>query len=198
MKQLICFTALFVFVLSGCNRDKSETVDTTILSAPSAPTPEETPQQAPAAKSQTPTIPTAAAPSPSSPITYQLPPGWTQQPGADMRFATLNGPEHMQIAITVFPGDVGGPLANVNRWRRQMDLPPIAQDQLGKSITSVDTKAGAASVVDLSNNNQRMLAAMLPLQSQTWFFKMTGPTNAVGKYADDYMAILKSVSMNAP
>ncbi|HEY1685873.1 MAG TPA: hypothetical protein VGG19_14000 [Tepidisphaeraceae bacterium] len=199
--------ALIALNCASCNRDRSETVDTSILSAPSAPQPEDTSpgnstappsmaggdQSAMAAPAES--SDTAAAPARPAPITYQLPAGWSQQPGTDMRFATLTGPQHIQIAVTVFPGDVGGTLANINRWRKQMGIAPVTQDQLSKTIISVSTSNGSAVLTDLTNQDQRLLAAMINTQNQTWVFKMTGPTQLVGKYAPDFLSILKSVSI---
>jgi hypothetical protein len=114
-----------------------------------------------------------------------------------MRFATLTGPEHVQIAITVFPGDVGGMLANINRWRKQMDMAAITADQLNQSVISVPTPDGPAILADLSNKDQRMLAAMLPAENQTWFLKMNGNSSLVARHADEFLGILKSVNRNA-
>lgn len=73
------------------------------------------------------------------PIEWKLPEGW--QPVADAkaptsRVATLrveakNRPS-LDLHIDKFPGAVGGLLANVNRWRGQVGLPPIGDDELDK------------------------------------------------------------------
>src|SRR5829696_2512725 len=60
-------------------------------------------------------------------ISWELPEGWKldEKPVA-MRFATINiaaEPKPLQLTVTRFPGDVGGTLANVNRWRMQIGLP---------------------------------------------------------------------------
>jgi hypothetical protein len=192
----LCLIALGLIAI-GCNRDKSETIDTSMLSAPTSPQAEDAPQAGNAPASADMPQPAISQPATSSPITYSLPPGWSQQPGTDMRFATLTGPEHVQIAITVFPGDVGGTLANINRWRKQMDLPAITQDQLTKSVTSVPTPVGLALLADLSNHGQRMLAAMLPTENQTWFLKMNGASSTIGRHTGEFMATLKSVNRTA-
>lgn len=198
------FGIALVLTLAGCNRNQSQTVDTSMLSAPTSPQQEDAasgnaavPTDMPAPADTNAEMPAPAPPADippnTPPISYQLPPGWTQQPGTDMRFATLIAPDKTQIAITVFPGDVGGELANINRWRKQLDLAPIAQNDLNQSVKSIPTPAGTALYVDLSNHDQRMLAAMLPRDNQTWFLKLMGPTQHIAPHTAEFMAILKSL-----
>ena len=46
--------------------------------------------------------------------------------------------------MSVFPDDAGGVLANVNRWRGQVDLAPVKQAELEKQIASLDVSGGKA------------------------------------------------------
>lgn len=68
---------------------------------------------------------TASAP-PDAPWT--VPDGWTLDPEPrSMRIATYLAPDPdgpVEVAITRFGGRVGGELANINRWRGQIGLPP--------------------------------------------------------------------------
>ena len=43
-----------------------------------------------------------------------------------------------------FPGDVGGTLANVNRWRGQAGLSPISQGELAASLSDLTTMVTTA------------------------------------------------------
>jgi hypothetical protein len=68
----------------------------------------------------------AAAPN-SDNVHWQAPAGWQERPGNGMRRASFQiaGADGAQadMAVTVFPGDVGGDLANVNRWRPDQASP---------------------------------------------------------------------------
>src|SRR3712207_6238622 len=73
-------------------------------------------------------------------IQYKLPEGWTASPEArQMRHATILTPGKTEVVVTVFPGNVGGDLANVNRWRTQVGLEGIQQGDLEKNWTKVQT-----------------------------------------------------------
>ena len=94
---------------------------------------------------------------------WKLPTGWRQQPGSGMRYATIEISTSQQpLELTVTPlktgeGDFGDyVLANVDRWRQQLGLPPTSKDELfGKNgqagqITEVKCEDGKDGlIVDL-------------------------------------------------
>ena len=70
---------------------------------------------------------------------WSVPAGWTkldqQKP---MRYATFvagEGAGKIEVVLSTFPGDVGGLIPNINRWRGQVGLGPITQDQLAANAT---------------------------------------------------------------
>ncbi len=98
---------------------------------------------------------------------WKLPEGWSASSNSSsMRFATLNfGPADAPIELSVIPLPGSGEdddyvLANVNRWRRQMGLPPtsIAQMEIPSEesrIERIELKGGVqASVVELLGQAQ--------------------------------------------
>lgn len=69
-------------------------------------------------------------------VTWMLPDGWREKPGNEMRYATLviPGEPPLEVSVTTLPGGEGDPtqrlLANINRWRNQLDLPLIEAEDL--------------------------------------------------------------------
>ena len=56
-------------------------------------------------------------------VTYQTPESWTEYPPSSIRKANFkinNTSGTAEVSVTVFPGDVGGALVNINRWRQQI------------------------------------------------------------------------------
>jgi hypothetical protein len=86
---------------------------------------------------------------------WKLPDGWRQTAGNDIRFATLLIPsagKSLELSVTVLPksgDDANYALVNINRWRGQLRLPPIAADQLASESTEVPLDGVTARVVDL-------------------------------------------------
>ncbi len=135
------------------------------------------------------------------PLRYEVPEGWRFDPQPrTARLGTLvfsDGSASGDLAITRFPGDVGGELANVNRWRGQLGLSPVAD--LNQQIVS-DIQIGG-----LPGKSYRFAAAgegpMRPgivvasvmRNGQSWFFKMTGSDLLLGDQVENYNLFIASI-----
>lgn len=129
-------------------------------------------------------------------IKWQVPAGWTETPPSAMRYASFaaeQGGEKADISIVTFPGDGGGDLNNVNRWRQQIGLEPI--DAKGLESMKTDVHAGDVhiDVVDMTGSSGRVLAAWLRQNGNAWFFKMTGPTALLEQEKPKFTAFLESL-----
>lgn len=142
-------------------------------------------------------------------IRWQAPPDWQEQPGGGVRRGSFlvagAGGAKAEISVIAFPGDVGGDLANVNRWRAQIQLPPISEADLPKVFSRVAGPAGEFLVVDLlsdapvleGGHPARVLGAILKQSAQTWFFKLTGDADLVASQREAFLGFLKSVEFGA-
>lgn len=152
------------------------------------------------------TPPSAARSGASAPaIRWQTPPGWQEQAGDGVRQASfvVAGADGAQadMSVITFPGDVGGDLANVNRWRGQVQLPPIGEPELPKSLERVAGPAGEFLVVDLLSDGPvpeggrrvRLFGAILKQPAQTWFFKLMGEADLVASQRNAFLGFLQSV-----
>jgi len=88
---------------------------------------------------------------------WQLPEGWKEAPGSDMRFATITVPadgKPLEISITALPwsGTPDDMLRNVNRWRNQLQLRPIAAQQIDEYIHELKAGDHTLTVVDLKGH----------------------------------------------
>jgi hypothetical protein len=98
------------------------------------------------------------------PVEWKVPEGWQEEPGNKVRYATFHiGPEDgpAELSVTSFEGQVGSLLANVNRWRGQIGLAEIKEDELGKLTSETKVDGGAATLVDMTGQgtgkgNKRM------------------------------------------
>ncbi len=140
----------------------------------------------------------ASAPAPSGGLGWKLPEGWKEEPGTGMRLATLRAPSSAEVSVVSLPGDAGGDLANVNRWRQQLDLPAIADADLASQAQRVKSPAGEVLVVDLASPAKgRMVAARLFASGQSWFFKLTGKDGAVASARPAFNGFLGSLRLEA-
>jgi hypothetical protein len=129
-------------------------------------------------------VPLPPQPGQGEKLAWALPKGWTETKGEGMRYATLQPAVKgkSEVSIIMLPGAVGGELANVNRWRGQIGLPPVDESALPGLRTNVTSKAGRVSLYDFISEDQaktRMVVGMLATEASSWFLKLQGDTDAV-------------------
>ncbi|ABS25915.1 conserved hypothetical protein [Anaeromyxobacter sp. Fw109-5] len=148
-------------------------------------------------------VPAPPPPVEGSRLAWTLPPRWTESAGGGgMRYATLVAPVagRLDVSVTALPGEAGGELANVNRWRNQIGLPPLDAGALTAARAAVKTKAGTVSVYDFTSEGgtkSRVIAGLTVLDGNTWFVKMTGDAGAVGVARKDFLRIVESLRREA-
>jgi hypothetical protein len=133
-------------------------------------------------------------------LRWQAPPDWEAGPATAMRKASYvvsRAGLTADLSITAFPGDVGGLAANVNRWRSQIDLPPVDDASLGTITDAFDSNGLQFVLVDFAGDTpagrQRILAGLASWQGATWFFKMMGPDSLVEGEKTAFIAFLRTV-----
>lgn len=203
LPALACLLA--ALSLSACRKDEIVTYRVIKESAPASPTANPAPAGIPAAQSpqdaMTAMANTAVTTASGPALTWTAPAAWTAGPDKPMRKATLlipgeAGGPGAEIAVTAFPGDVGGNLANVNRWRQQLALPPIGEAELGSALQHLHVGQLHVDVVELVGATapaQRVIGAIVPHAGATWFFKLTGPDALVAREKDAFLAFLQTV-----
>jgi hypothetical protein len=102
-----------------------------------------------------------------------------------------------ELAVTAFPGDVGGEAANVNRWRGQIQLPPLGEAEVAANITRLEANGLNIAVVDLAGGSTRMLGAIVPFGGATWFFKLLGPDAVVAGERPLFLEFLSTLRPEA-
>lgn len=132
-------------------------------------------------------------------LKWTLPSGWKETPGTGMRLATWTPPGGLKTEGTVvsLPGDSGGELANANRWRGQIGLPPTDEAGMAAARTKVSSKAGPVSVYDFTSEGEaktRLIAAVVKTGETTWFFKLMGDAAATESARPGFLAIMKSLT----
>ena len=140
-----------------------------------------------------PTAPAAAGP------TWTKPAGWAAKPPTSMRLGNFTaGNGQAEITVMTFPGDVGGLLANVNRWRGQAGLPPVDDDGLAKATSQLTVSGTPATLVEAVGSTNGSLSVYHPADGQTWFYKMSGPSDVVTAEKGSFMEFVQSIQFPKP
>ncbi len=133
---------------------------------------------------------------------WNVPSGWKEVPGGQFLVAKfmISGDASAQAAVNVSsaPGEGGGLLANLNRWRAQLGLGPVAEADLAKDTQPLDLAGAKASVADItgkdarSGEQARLVAVVVPRSGDTWFYKLMGNAQVVQQQKDAFMKFVES------
>lgn len=180
---------------TGCKREQSTPIPPRV-GAPGSPAQ----PVSPPAVNPVPGIPVPGAPTGADVLGWELPQGWSEARTGGMRFATLKAPVpgKLDISVVMLPGAAGGELANVNRWRGQIKLPPVDEAARAKLRQQVDAQVGPVSVYDFATEGadaQRMMAGLILVGDRSWFVKMVGDASAVEAARPGFLALLKSLRL---
>lgn len=138
----------------------------------------------------------AASAEPSPKFSWPVPEGWTPLPPGQMQVAKFAVPERdggkAEVAVSTFPGDTGGMLANVNRWRKQLGLPETDDAGLAEFVSPLAPDLPGAALVSLSNGPRAMLGAVVPRSGDWWFYKMVGEVAAVNAARDAFVSFAQA------
>lgn len=127
---------------------------------------------------------------------------WVVKPNGAVRKGSYtvpgDGGATADLSVTAFPGDTGGLFANVNRWRGQVGLPPLTEAQLDSSVEHLDANGLHIDVVSMTGPSNSLLGAIVPVNGQTWFFKLAGPAAIITREKPAFLEFLHSVKPVQP
>jgi hypothetical protein len=146
-------------------------------------------------------------------VNYDLPGGWQTVPASGIRkavFRVAEGEHEAIVTVIDFPTAAGpmiaDPLSNVNRWRSEVGLDPLAADDLSAATEPIEIASLQASYVEAipdatknqqANADDATLAAMAAGDDAVWFFKITGDRDLVIAQRDQFKSFLKSIRFTA-
>lgn len=144
-----------------------------------------------------------AAPPSRDAATWQAPDGWDADPDPappiDHAFDIRDTDPPLRVTVSRLAGTGGGTLANINRWRGQVGLDPVASlDETGMSAVEIGQDAAAlldiAGPADGDGSAVRILAVIYPRQdaNETIFYKLTGPADALDAHLDTFVRFVQS------
>jgi hypothetical protein len=140
-------------------------------------------------------------PPPGNPAQWTKPDGWIEQSLSEMRLGSfkVDGPNasSADVSVIAFPGEAGGLISNLNRWRGQLQLEPLDENQLSQIIQRTEVDNAPTYLVDFQTgenapNPSRILGAVLQTADRAWFVKMTGPPELIESQRQKFLDFVKS------
>ena len=147
----------------------------------------------------TPAIRKSPPPPPKrNPWNWEVPESWSEGKASSVRLASFSvsddSGESLDISVTSFPGDVGGLLANLNRWLGQIGLSPVGQDNLKQYCTQLSFAGHSGHMVEAYGKEQGLFAGVLFLESESWFFKLQGNKKLAKREKANFSQFLQSIT----
>lgn len=144
-------------------------------------------------------VPTPVAPAADADLRiWSVPEGWREvESTAPMRLATLvieSAPEPVEVAVTSFPGDVGGRFANVNRWRGQVGLEPVSEEDLDELLRTFSHAGFEGYALRIDGREATMLAVGIhgAGADRTWFVRVVTDAGTASRVEPEVMAFART------
>ena len=185
MRRFLLLAPLSLCVLGSCKEDEIRTYRVATDSTADTPAP-------PAAGV------TAKENQSGLSVVWQAPSDWKQEDAAQFVTAAYALPSGGRVTVSKLAGDGGGLAANLNRWRGQVGLKPIADNEISGQPLKIADSDEVMQLFNLTSINsaadaEGILAGILPLKAETWYFKFSGPVGVLRKSEGLFAEFLRSV-----
>ncbi len=94
-------------------------------------------------------------------LNWDVPKNWQEIPGNDFSLAVYkikNISSNSEVSITQFPGKAGGIVNNINRWRRQIGLVEMSENEILDDAIVRYSNLGKYTIHKIINNEKPELA----------------------------------------
>ncbi|MFW5829159.1 MAG: hypothetical protein ACOCXA_02755 [Planctomycetota bacterium] len=130
-------------------------------------------------------------------LAWDLPEGWRKVPATGMREASFEADTEAGPAmVNVFLLPPQGRLANVNRWRGQLDLSPLDEQALAEAVQQDRSDLGDfiwLSVVNPERDDKAFLALMIEREQQVLFVKAELPPASIEAFQQAFVQFGRSL-----
>jgi hypothetical protein len=138
----------------------------------------------------------------ASGLNIETPEGWMPAQATGMRkaaFLVRDGNKFAEVTVIDLAGSAGALLPNVNRWRGQIKLEDITQEELDAQMSPIQVAGQEGHYVELigPKNAKRPVAlfgVVVPGQDRTWFVKMIGDADLVVREKDRFKGFAESLT----
>jgi hypothetical protein len=135
-----------------------------------------------------------------------LPAGWKEVPNPQMLLAKYviqgNGDAKAEVNISMLAGQGGGVMMNVTRWRGQLGLSPMSEDDFSKQVQTVNVAGGKGTLVDMTGTDaktskkSRLIGVIAPQTNDTWFYKLMGDEQIVEQQKEAFLKFIQSAKFS--
>ena len=134
----------------------------------------------------------------SAGFSWKKPESWIPSSGSSMRLASFDIPYSEgsgDLSVIQLDGTGGGVEANVNRWRRQLNLEPQSLSEIEKEIIENKGGLGVYKMIRLINEEleSAFLCAIIPAGHLTLFVKLSAKPHGIREIETDFISFCSSL-----
>ena len=134
----------------------------------------------------------------STDFIWEKPDSWIPSSGSSMRLASFDIPYSDglgDLSVIQLGGSGGGFEANVNRWRRQLNLEPQSFSEIEKEMVENKGGMGLYNVIKIINEDlgSAFLCAILPAGNKTLFIKLSANPKGIREIESDFISFCSSL-----
>lgn len=129
-------------------------------------------------------------------LKFEKPSEWEEAPATVFsKVSLLVRDGDKKVAVTVTPSR-GNLVDNVNRWRNQLNLEPLAADKLMPTAKKVSVGRLPGDLFELTNGDRSIYGVIVELGEVTWFVKLDGNTALAERERSRFETFLKTLQLN--
>ena len=134
----------------------------------------------------------------SAGFSWKKPESWIPSSGSSMMLASFDVPfsgGSADLSVIQLSGTGGGVEANVNRWRRQLNLEPQSLSEIEKEMIENKGGLGVYNMIRIINEEMEsaFLCAILTAGNQTLFVKLSAKPHGIREIETDFILFCSSL-----
>ncbi len=145
-------------------------------------------------------------------LRWDVPSGWQQASGSSMRIVTFKVPPKAdsqpgaECWVIALGGTAGGVIDNINRWRREMEKPPLSAQDVDR-LPRIQVLGEAAPLLEEDGSYQGMggpalekgtlFGVVCPLSDVTLFIKMVGGPEDMRAAKNEFLKFCESLRLQS-
>ena len=135
------------------------------------------------------------------PISFTQPAEWKASQSGGIRVASFDVVDEdrkAEITVISLSASGGDRLANVNRWREQVQLPPVSEDELNKALEAIEIDGRKGQFVELlgperPGGRETILGVLADDAGKTWFVKLKGNADLAQREKPRFKSFVTSI-----
>ena len=137
----------------------------------------------------------------SAGFSWKKPESWIPSSGSSMRLASFDIPYSEgsgDLSVIQLGGTGGGIEANVNRWRRQLNLELQSLSKIEKEMIEKSGGLGVYNIIRIINEDMdsAFLCAILTAGNQTLFVKLSANPPGIHEIEADFISFCSSLKIS--